>query len=102
MIPAVLYNNKVYPASMKQSLHIVDFLQSLPQRERDMLFVFEILTSARYAKYPSELTTQTNIEDLAKIEPILEQYGWQSLLDNPEYVEGVSPDGVNFYTVHNK
>ena len=99
MLEVVMYKGVVYPKDVKQSLHVLDMMQKLSQREKDLLLVFELLASARYAKFPTELTTHQNVSDLETISPILVQYGWEGLLYKPDFVEGFSTDGTNFFTV---
>lgn len=99
MFPVIRYNDVNYPESVKSALYLVDFMNMLSEREKDLLIVYENIVSARSAAFPNELTTPYDYKALETIMPIIKKHNWHMLLENPTFVKGVSTNGDDFFVV---
>lgn len=99
MQKVVRYKEVNYPADLKSELYMVDFMDILTQREKDIILVLQKLSAARSALTPNILTKPSDFIALAHVKTLTEKNNWQMLLETPVYEEGYTSNGDDFYNI---
>lgn len=94
--------NVIVPINNKNLAYDIMFINTLTDREKDVLYISNTLLSARFGKFFVEgISTQTDVDNYNKILPILKKYDIEYLLDVGEFEDGYYSNGEFFSVANN-